>query len=465
MTAMLLGIATLFVSLFGCAHRDPSASLSDEEKRARLEEAYIYTLPLMIMDATFAKMTNTVSATNEQAPTGQFIHALNLATADFENVVTPNVDTIYSQVFFDLSEDALILEFPKTERYCTVEILDAYTNCIKIIDAASFEKASEAFILTGKDFREEIPEGMEEIPCPTRIGWVIVRTICGSKEDAKNVHAIQADMKAYTLSSLRAGKTEEKTAGVYDPANDFIPVVKVLGMEMKEYFKRANLLMAENPPAAADAPLLERLAAIGVGPSLTFDETVFGEGRAALWQEMVSGITQTVTTHSMPFLKKNGHWSYMGEPIAEFGTEYAYRALISLVGLGANPVSVAVYPKTTVDQENNRLNGQNRYVLHFEKDALPKVKEFGFWSVTAYNSETDLLIDNEIDRYCINDRSDVSFNEDGSLDIFIQAEKPTDGIQNWLPVSEGDFHLVLRVYFPDESIVNNEWQAPMIEKQ
>ena len=111
---------------------------------------------------------------------------------------------------------------------------------------------------------------------------------------------------------------------------------------------------------------------------------------------------------------QNGCWSYFGKPIAEFGTAYEYRALIALAGLGANPVSVAIYPKGEYDCNRGRLNGANKYIMHFEKGQMPPVRERGFWSVTAYDSTTDLLIHNELNRYCINDRSEVVYNEDGS---------------------------------------------------
>ena len=77
----------------------------------------------------------------------------------------------------------------------------------------------------------------------------------------------------------------------------------------------------------------------------------------------------------------------------------------------------------------------------------------------------NFLIDNELDRYCINDRSEVQYNEDGSLDIYIQSEKPVeDKVSNWLPVSDGEFHLFLRIYSPQDAVLSNQWKAPVIEK-
>ena len=49
-------------------------------------------------DASELSATNTEEAVTGKAPVNQFIHGEALADAQFQNVVTPNVDTIYSQV-------------------------------------------------------------------------------------------------------------------------------------------------------------------------------------------------------------------------------------------------------------------------------------------------------------------------------------------------------------------------------
>lgn len=98
--------------------------------------------------------------------------------------------------------------------------------------------------------------------------------------------------------------------------------------------------------------------------------------------------------------------------------------------------------------------------LHFE--TLPPTLEGGFWSVTAYG-EDDFLIDNSIDRYCINDRSDFKLNADGTLDIILSKDAPED-TSNWLPVSDGEFHLFMRIYVPDMTALDS-WQPPVIREQ
>lgn len=447
----------------------PSAAFAqteaDGEKRMQLlEDAYIFTLPLMMVDATVTVATNTVEATDQKAPANQLIHARALATAEFKNVVTPNVDTIYSQIMLDLSEDAVILEMPRTERFCTAQLIDAYTNCVDVLDASTFDGESCRFILTGPGFDGEIPEGMKEIEYPSNLGWIIIRTICFDKADEAAVHEIQSRMNSYTLNQYVSGSVGEKAEGSYDERNDFIPSEWVMGLPMDEYFSRANALMAANPPAAEDEPMMAELAKINVGPGMSFDSSIFGCGAEELWQKVAGGVLASTSQSAVRFFTQSGNWSYMGEPIAEFGTEYDYRAFIAIFGLGANPVSVAVYPKTDMDSDGGRLHGENSYVLHFEKDGLPPTEGYGFWSVTAYTSKDNFLIDNQIDRYCINNRSDVVYNEDGSLDILIQTEKPDGSEANWLPVVEEEFHLVMRIYMPADSVIENTWVTPVLSK-
>lgn len=56
---------------------------------------------------------------------------------------------------------------------------------------------------------------------------------------------------------------------------------------------------------------------------------------------MVQGLRPKLTAKGMKFSNQLGQWSYFGAPIGDFGTEYAYRALVAIAGLGANTVEDA----------------------------------------------------------------------------------------------------------------------------
>ena len=77
---------------------------------------------------------------------------------------------------------------------------------------------------------------------------------------------------------------------------------------------------------------------------------------------------------------------------------------------------------------------------HFNKNELPPVR--GFWSLTMYDHEM-YMVDNPIRRYAIGDRDKLQFNQDGSLDIYIQHESPGRSKEsNWLPAPSDDFDMV-----------------------
>lgn len=426
-------------------------SETDENIWETVEAAYVYTFPLVLMDATETSATNTEESATEKAPVNQFIHSVALADAQFKTVVTPNVDTIYSQVWYDLSEEPMVYELPETDRFCKVQVLDGWTNTAAVLDKAG------AYAITLSTWEGELPEGVTRIDVPTSMAWSITRIILSGEEDLPNVYAIQEKMKLMPLSDYISGDTYEPPRGSYSEENDYIPVDKVLSMDPITFFNKANELMVKNSPAAADKEMLEKIAVVNIGPGMEFDISVLTGDVAENWKTMLTEIQLKLIKEGQKFSKKLGQWDYFGEPIGDFNTEYAYRALVALAGLGANTVEVALYPKIEQDADGNTLTGEKSYILHFE--SYPQVLEGGFWSVTAYGDD-DFLIDNPIDRYCINDRSGLLANDDGSVDVILSKDAPED-TTNWLPVGDGGFHLYMRIYTPDMDALET-WIAPTI---
>ena len=121
----------------------------------------------------------------------------------------------------------------------------------------------------------------------------------------------------------------------------------------------------------------------------------------------------------------------------------------------------AVYPSAFVDGDGKPLTGANRYVLHFDKGQTPPTK--AFWSVTMYDAQS-FFVPNPINRYDIAAWMPLKYNEDGSLDIYIQREAPgKDKESNWLPAPEGEFSPTMRIYWPKESVLDGTWKPPAIQ--
>jgi len=78
---------------------------------------------------------------------------------------------------------------------------------------------------------------------------------------------------------------------------------------------------------------------------------------------------------------------------------------------------------------------------------------------------TGYMVANPIDRYLINSTTEgLIYSEDGSLSIYIQHEQPEgEKAANWLPAPDAPFYMCMRIYGPEESVMNNEWEPPAVE--
>ena len=138
-----------------------------------------------------------------------------------------------------------------------------------------------------------------------------------------------------------------------------------------------------------------------------------------------------------------------------------------------NDINSAGYYHAFNDGQGHALKGDKRgYVLTFPSPTPPGVypgpATTRFWSLTAYTPDAIELIPNSINKYEVASYSGAHLNSDGSLSIYMATERP-DGvpIENWLPVQNGPFNVVLRDYGPPEggSVVCDTYIPPAIQKR
>jgi len=154
--------------------------------------------------------------------------------------------------------------------------------------------------------------------------------------------------------------------------------------------------------------------------------------------------------------KVNG-WKTMfgcGEP----GNGLLRRAACNVIFPG--PINVpqeAMYWTTSKDVAGHTLSGTHNYIMHFAE--LPPNN--AFWSLTMGDAKNRFAA-NPINRYSVSDRSGLVPNADGSVDIYIGTSAPAGHESNWLPAPSGNFILWLRVYLPDQTVLDGEYQVPPI---
>ena len=77
---------------------------------------------------------------------------------------------------------------------------------------------------------------------------------------------------------------------------------------------------------------------------------------------------------TLPRLAKviNG-WQMNTDTMGVYGNFYLKRAIVAMVGLGANQPEDAIYPLSVADADGAPLDGDHDYLLHFDRDELPPV--------------------------------------------------------------------------------------------
>jgi hypothetical protein len=135
---------------------------------------------------------------------------------------------------------------------------------------------------------------------------------------------------------------------------------------------------------------------------------------------------------------------------AHYNGDWLKRAVAAKAGIYGNDAVEAMYPLTRTDSDGQPLDGSKHdYTLTFPPGQQPPVNSF--WSLTMYDGNTQLLIENPISRYLINSPMlpRMKTNADGSLTLYIQSKLPgPDKEANWLPAPSGPIYLVMRLYWP-----------------
>ncbi len=431
-----------------------------------LVEAYLYGYPMLTMGYTHKVSTNVEEPNGlGKAPLNQWANMTKFPKYGFTAVVRPNLDTYYSLVYADVSKEPLYIEIPATERYYLIPILNNFGDVEESLGSRTTGQEMVKFVLAGPNTETKFPEDMKVIRSSTSLNWVLGRVAVKNDEDGKEeVENFQKKLVCVPYSE-KDNPDYVAPKGTINPDYALVPMDKVDGLSIEDYFNEMMTLMVNNPPREEDVPFMEQFLNVGITPGGKFDISAY----TPVQQEKIKSIPAMVqkkfaemTAKPMSENMQNG-WNVITKGLGEYGTNYALRAYVTKIGYGANTAEDAIYPNTAVDMDGNSYNGSNKYVLHFDADKLPPVK--GFWSLTMYDKK-GFLVDNEIDRYVLGSQKELTYNEDGSLDIYIQAKAPEGKESNWLPSTQAgeEFELTFRMYYPEETIINRSWQMPGVQK-
>jgi len=443
-------------------------ALTPDEVQSVSEEAILYGLPLVMLYGIMNEYAINQDSDQFKAPFNQIKNEPRVYTPADTAVITPNSDTPYSFAWMDLRAEPVVLCVPEMakDRYYSVMITSQYTFNFGYIGSRATGNGAGCYAVAGPGWTGSTPKGAEKVfVSGTDFALATYRTQLFSPADIDNVKAIQDQYTVMPLSVFLDQPAPEPASAI-----DWPEINK--DMEKADPFSYLAFILQFAPatgPAAVEVPLREKLARIGIEAGKPFPTVAL---TAADKAAMVAGIKQAEPAIKAKIEKLgesvNG-WVYshsMHLDRAGYDGDWTQRSAVAVAGILANDAEEASYAFTRDDKDGAKLDGsKTNYTLTFPAGELPPVN--AFWSVTMYDGTTQLLIDNPINRYLINSpmMPELKKNADGSLTLYIQKDEPTDPDQkaNWLPAPNGPIYIVLRMYWPKESVLNGSWQPPGIQ--
>ncbi|KAH8888086.1 hypothetical protein GQ53DRAFT_654934 [Thozetella sp. PMI_491] len=410
---------------------------------------------------------------NMENPTANTLyHQRDLAKPGSVNVVRPNADTVYTVAFYDVSSSDLVLSIPKIEdRYWVFPFYDPYGDNLVNLGSISNSTPGEYLIRYDPDNvglqTENVKGGYQGYvnlagPYAISMTRILVRETIGDIVEVRNIQN-----KMNLTERLR-----------FDTGSPIAPPLNLSLFTDTAYMpgpnttldqacmKLAARLAPYNPPYIVGdrSWIAEKLSQAGMsdGHWIQPEGTNLTAAVAAVNASITAFRSQpgTVNNHG-------NNWT-SNTVIGKYDSYYQMRYYIAFRGYLALTNEQTTYPS----YPNIVLNASQAALFSF--NVKPKITSRGFWSLTVYG-EDQYLIPNDLSRYSIGDRSNMTLSNgqplasenDGPFQILMQGSDippPKNWTNNWLPSSAGGGTLTvnLRWYGAETSMTNGSYIYPKV---
>lgn len=415
--------------------------------------AFVWGYPLVRMERVAREYTDVPKpkpATSYRAPLNQIGWATELATPAARDMPTANNDTLYMSAVVKLDEP-YVLHVPDTkDRYYVVNVFNMWQELEHYVGRRATGTKAGDFVLAPPGWKGELPAGLKRLDVTTGKIWLWGRLRVIQGEGLDTVHALQ---KQFTLRPL----SQWKNAG-YQPKSTALPALPAIAGDDLGFYKHLGFVLADNAIPARDESLFAQFARIGL-TGKGFDPAKLAPPQK---QGLERGIGDAPKVPVSAFASTTVNWNGWTTALNldHFGSDYPTRALVAGPYLGGQGAAEAIYLLRTTDADGKPLSGAKRYVARFKK--APPVD--AFWSLTLYNADDKMLVENPIQRYKLGDDTQgLKIGANGGFDVPLQTAKPGgEFAANWLPAPKGGYYLLLRMYQPRPEVAAGKYPMPEI---
>ena len=471
-TGLLLAVFSLLI-LFGCTEKEAvetqlkqTASagtqvLTPAEAREIAREAYIFSFPFVANYRVFIHRLVAKDPMMQGADFNQFAHIRELFPPTMAD--TTQRDTLFSPGIIDLRQEPIVISVPDVaeEEVYMLQLGDTSTETLPYISTRTTNNKAGNYLLVGPEYQGYLPTDKFDGIITTR-GQIVVmlgRTVVSDANDLSAERAIQDGMKMQTMSQFLGTQAPPAV----EPIN-FLPWDNKKAQSI-DVFDYVNMALAWHPAAMSEQAAMARFSRIGVVPGQTFSSHGLSDVVIAAIEQGIAEAEQEIKTVMEKPAKTVGNWAWDTSDISRFGTNYLWRAAISLKNIYPNAPDHAIYGQVSRYPDGQHLTGETGSQIRFEAGKLPPAD--WFWSLTLYETDTTAMYPNEIQRYNIGNKTKgLTIADDGSLTIYIQHKEPTAIAErsNWLPAPEGKIYMVLRLYGAKPDVIDGSWTPPPVTR-
>ena len=437
-----------------------TATLTPAAARTLAEEAFIYAYPIVHGYRAIHWLGVRKGGFNRL---DHYRHIID-PSDDLNKEVQINLDTLYTLVPFDMRSEPLVLTVPDIgDRYFSVQFSDFYMHNYAWLGTRTTGQRGGRYLLAGPHWSGDTPKGIDAvIPCDTVISYFIIRILCRGKADEPVVNAIQDEFRLEPLSAFLG---IEAPSPAPDPGWPWPSKTMFNSVDIYGYF---NELLRFLEPREDERELFSDFARINIGRGKAFAIDTFEPAvQHAIRDGAQAAFDRICTAAANPGRMVDGWYivpRIRGNRDLLSGTSEKRftRAVQARVGIYGTDLEECVYLPAEHDSDGGVIDGSAaNYVLTLETP----VPVSGFWSITAYASDSQLLVPNELGRYALGDRDALIVDSDGRIRIHVQHRAPpAERLANWLPVPTCPLLIVLRLYIPSPEVVSGRYVPAAIRR-
>ncbi|KAK6214107.1 hypothetical protein LQW54_004709 [Pestalotiopsis sp. IQ-011] len=411
-------------------------------------------------------------------------HLLYAQPTDNLSWPSPNVDTLYSTVAYDVSRQDLELVVGEVGggRYYSVAWYTPYGENYVTFGATTGAQAGTYLVSPARASNtsgtmQPDPSGRYEgvLHAPNTFGVAMIRILLQSNtaDDLAAVNAIQSRFSCAVVdrtdsTPIGPPLTSDIFAVEYNASNDQLQYI----LDLAARFTQTDPPSLNTNTSIIPSKTKAALSAAGIDSASGTYTPPLGVNMTTAAQSSKAALTYAGTSNETNLDLGNDWKMFRPGYIGTFGTHYAARAYIAREAyLGMVPAE-AIYP-FYVDETFSLGHNES---CRMQFSGRPPLEGVGFWGVAMYNAD-GYLVENEIDRYNIGDRSNLTY-ADGTLvygsgdvnstfEVLVQTAPPPDEyVSNWLPspANGSDFIMLLRFYAPTEALQNGDYIYPKLNR-